>query len=109
MSEKLSIFSRALSSVKGMLNKHFYMFAKDWFICQGEWILSGRDGCCDDSKLVRLYMYGVKCENIGTSRDVFLTQVSDFAVLFGNELDAEASSLGFSESNIMVANTIFIT
>lgn len=34
-------------------------------------------------------MYVVKCENIGQSKDPFLTQVSDFAVLFGNELDAE--------------------
>lgn len=55
---------------------------------QGEWILSGRDGC-DNSKLVRLYMYAVKCVNVGTSKDSFLTQVSDFAVLFGSELDAE--------------------
>ena len=34
-------------------------------------------------------MYAVKCENVGNSKDPFLTQVSDFAVLFGNELDAE--------------------
>lgn len=34
-------------------------------------------------------MYAVKCENVGHSKDPFLTQVSDFAVLFGNELDAE--------------------
>lgn len=34
-------------------------------------------------------MYDVKSENIGHSKDPFLTQVSDFAVLFGNGLDAE--------------------
>lgn len=56
---------------------------------QGEWILSGRD-VCNNSKL-RLFMYDVKCVNIGSSKDPFLTQVSDFAVLFGNELDAEVS------------------
>lgn len=55
---------------------------------QGEWILSGKDAC-NDTKLLHLYMYAVKCENVGQSKDPFLTQVSDFAVLFGNELDAE--------------------
>lgn len=54
---------------------------------QGEWI-SGRD-VCDNSKLHNLYVYSVKCVNFGCSKDPFLTQVSDFAVLFGNELDAE--------------------
>lgn len=34
-------------------------------------------------------MYAMKCENVGHSKDPFLTQVSEFAVLFGNELDAE--------------------
>ncbi|KAH7519383.1 hypothetical protein FEM48_Zijuj08G0030400 [Ziziphus jujuba var. spinosa] len=43
-------------------------------ILQGEWILSGRD-VCDNSKLLRLYMYAVKCVNIGSSKDPFLTQV----------------------------------
>lgn len=57
-------------------------------LLQGEWILSGRD-VCDNSKLLRLYMYAVKCVDIGSSKDPFLTQVSEFAVLFGNELDAE--------------------
>lgn len=38
-------------------------------------------------------MYAVKSENIGHSKDPFLTQVSDFAVLFGNELDAEVAIL----------------
>lgn len=42
-----------------------------------------------DSKLVHVYMYGVKCVDVGSSKDPFLTQVSDFAVLVGNELDAE--------------------
>lgn len=55
---------------------------------QGEWILSGKDAC-NNSKLLHLYMYAVKCENLGHSKDPFLTQVSNFAVLFGNELDAE--------------------
>lgn len=55
---------------------------------QGEWILSGRD-LGSDSKLIHVYMYSVKCVDIGSSKDPFLTQVSDFAVLLGNELDAE--------------------
>ncbi|KAJ4728000.1 Endoribonuclease Dicer-like protein [Melia azedarach] len=61
-------------------------------ILQGEWILSGRDGC-SDSKLLHLYMYSVKCVNSSISKDPFLTQVSDFAVVFGNELDAEVLSM----------------
>lgn len=60
-------------------------------ILKGEWILSGRD-CCDDSEL-HLYMYAVKCVDSGVSKDPFLTQVSDFAVLFGNQLDAEVLSM----------------
>lgn len=66
---------------KGCLNLHF--------VCsQGEWILPGKDEC-DSSKMVNLYMYTVKCVNIGSSKDPFLTQASEFALLLGNELDAE--------------------
>lgn len=61
-------------------------------ILRGEWILSGRD-VCHNSGIFQLYMYAVKCVNIGTSKDPFLTQVSDFAVLFGSELDAEVLSM----------------
>ncbi|KAE8662432.1 Endoribonuclease Dicer-like protein 1 [Hibiscus syriacus] len=61
-------------------------------ILQGDWILSGRDGT-DDSKLLRLYLYTIKCVNNGSSKDSFLTEVSDFAVLFGKELDAEVLSM----------------
>ncbi|PKA46582.1 Endoribonuclease Dicer like 1 [Apostasia shenzhenica] len=61
-------------------------------ILQGEWILSGRDGC-QDSAVFQLYMYAIKSVNIGSSKDPFLSQVSDFAILFGNELDAEVLSM----------------
>lgn len=37
-------------------------------------------------------MYVVKCVNVGSTKDSFLTQVSEFALLFGNELDAEVQS-----------------
>ncbi|KAL0318323.1 UNVERIFIED_CONTAM: Endoribonuclease Dicer1 [Sesamum angustifolium] len=60
-------------------------------ILRGEWILSGKG--CDDSKLFHLYMYSIKCENVGFSKDPLLTQVSEFAILFGNELDAEVLSM----------------
>ncbi|XP_042041645.1 endoribonuclease Dicer homolog 1-like [Salvia splendens] len=60
-------------------------------ILKGEWVLSGRS--CDDSKLFHLYMYSVKCENVGFSKDPLLTLVSDFAILFGNELDSEVLSM----------------
>ncbi|KDP28399.1 hypothetical protein JCGZ_14170 [Jatropha curcas] len=71
-------------------------------ILQGEWILCGRDGC-NSSKLLHLYMYAVKCVNSGTSKDPFLTQVSEFAVLFGNELDAEVLSMSM---DLFIARTI---
>ncbi|GLU00901.1 hypothetical protein SLE2022_182370 [Rubroshorea leprosula] len=61
-------------------------------VLQGEWILCGRE-TCDNSKLLHLYMYSIKCENGGSSKDPFLTNVSDFAVLFGKELDAEVLSM----------------
>ncbi|KAI8537048.1 hypothetical protein RHMOL_Rhmol10G0304500 [Rhododendron molle] len=58
-------------------------------ILQGEWILFGRDAC-NNSKLFHLYMYDISCMDVGSSKDPFLAQASEFAVLFGNELDAEA-------------------
>ncbi|KAK9058908.1 hypothetical protein SSX86_023756 [Deinandra increscens subsp. villosa] len=71
-------------------------------ILQGDWILSGRDEC-DNFKLFRLYMYVVKCVNAGSSKDPFLTQVSEFAVVFGNELDAEVLSMS---TELFVARTM---
>lgn len=41
-------------------------------------------------------MYTVQCVNVGSSKDLFLTQVSNFAVLFGSELDAEVYIFNFS-------------
>ena len=40
-------------------------------------------------------MYAVECVNSGASKDPFLTQVSEFAVIFGNELDAEVTWIFF--------------
>nr|XP_016481139.1 PREDICTED: endoribonuclease Dicer homolog 1 [Nicotiana tabacum] len=71
-------------------------------ILKGEWILSGKDSC-DSSKLVHLYMYAIKCVNIGTSKDPFLTDVSEFAILFGNELDAEVLSMSM---DLFIARTV---
>ncbi|KAL2345968.1 hypothetical protein Fmac_007253 [Flemingia macrophylla] len=71
-------------------------------ILKGEWILSGKDAC-NNSKLFHLHMYAVKCENIGHSKDPFLTQVSNFAVLFGNELDAEVLSMSM---DLFIARTV---
>ncbi|OVA19920.1 Ribonuclease III domain [Macleaya cordata] len=71
-------------------------------ILWGEWILSSRDGY-QNSKMVHLHMYVVKCVNIGASKDPFLSQVSDFAVLFGNELDAEVLSMSM---DLFVARTM---
>lgn len=71
-------------------------------VLQGEWILLGKDGC-NSSRLVHLYMYAVKCVNLGSSKDPFLTQVSDFVVLFGNELDAEVLSISM---DLFIARTM---
>lgn len=43
-------------------------------------------------------MYSVKCENAGSSKDPLLTLVSEFAILFGNELDSEVFYLPFDLS-----------
>ncbi|XP_024996243.1 endoribonuclease Dicer homolog 1 isoform X3 [Cynara cardunculus var. scolymus] len=71
-------------------------------ILQGDWILSGRDEC-DNSNFFPLYMYVVKCLNVGSSKDPFLTQVSEFAVLLGNELDAEVLSMS---TELFIARTM---
>ncbi|CAN0889253.1 Endoribonuclease Dicer homolog 1 [Linum grandiflorum] len=61
-------------------------------ILQGEWILSGKD-LSSETKVFRLYMYAVSSVNSGTSKDPYISQVSEFAVLFGSELDAEVLSM----------------
>ncbi|PSS05105.1 Endoribonuclease [Actinidia chinensis var. chinensis] len=71
-------------------------------ILQGEWILSGRDAC-NNSKLFRLCMYDIECVDVGSSKDPFSTQVSEFTVLFGNELDAEVLSMSM---DLFVARTM---
>ncbi|PAN51890.1 hypothetical protein PAHAL_9G627400 [Panicum hallii] len=71
-------------------------------ILRGEWILSGRDGC-QSSQFIKLYMYSVNCVNIGTSKDPFVTQLSNFALIFGNELDAEVLS---TTMDLFVARTM---
>lgn len=69
--------------VPGILRAPFHLSL------QGDWILSGKD--CEDSKSLHLFLYSIKYENVGLSKDPLLTQVSEFAVLFGNELDEEVS------------------
>ncbi|URE26504.1 hypothetical protein MUK42_18017 [Musa troglodytarum] len=71
-------------------------------ILRGEWILSGSEGC-NSSEFHELHMYAVNCVNVGTSKDPFLAQVSCFAILFGNELDAEVLSMTM---DLFVARTM---
>lgn len=40
---------------------------------------------------VLVFMYKVKCENIGTSKDSLLTETSNFSILVGQELQDEVS------------------
>ncbi|KAM7276037.1 hypothetical protein ACFE04_017903 [Oxalis oulophora] len=70
---------------------------------QGKWILSGKVGENTDGRTVHLHMYTVQCVNSGCSKDPFLTQVSEFALLFGNELDAEVLSMSM---DLFIARTI---
>ncbi|KAH6756960.1 dicer-like 1 [Perilla frutescens var. hirtella] len=76
---------------------------------RGEWVLSGKS--CDDSKSFHLYMYSVTCENVGFSKDPLLTLVSEFAILFGNELDPEVLSMSMdlfiARSLITKASLVF--
>ncbi|KAK8945029.1 hypothetical protein KSP39_PZI007693 [Platanthera zijinensis] len=71
-------------------------------ILQGEWILYGKEGCQNLAEF-QLYMYAVKSSSVGNSKDPFLSQVSDFAILFGNELDAEVLSMSM---DLFVARTM---
>ncbi|KAH9627009.1 hypothetical protein KSS87_020660 [Heliosperma pusillum] len=71
-------------------------------VLQGDWILSGRE-MCDNSKLFHLYMYSVKWEHVGSSKDPFLTQASEYSILFGKELDAEVLSMSM---DLFIARTM---
>ncbi|CAM8960945.1 unnamed protein product [Rhodiola kirilowii] len=71
-------------------------------ILQGDWILSGKEACTH-SKLVHVYMYAVQSVNIGSSNDAFITHVSEFAILFGQELDAEVLSMSV---DLFIARTM---
>ncbi|KAI3983848.1 hypothetical protein MKX01_011556 [Papaver californicum] len=71
-------------------------------ILRGEWILTNKD-TCQNSKMVNLHMYAVKLMDVGSSKDPFLTQVSDFAVLFSSKLDAEVLSMSM---DLFVAKTM---
>ncbi|KAI4385111.1 hypothetical protein MLD38_003171 [Melastoma candidum] len=71
-------------------------------ILRGEWILRGGDNC-SDPELLRLHVYAVSCINMGSSKDPFLTQISDFAILFGNKLDAEVLSMSM---DLFIARTL---
>ncbi|PIN07709.1 dsRNA-specific nuclease Dicer [Handroanthus impetiginosus] len=77
-------------------------------ILRGEWILSGKG--YDETKLFHLYMYSVKCKNAGFSKDPLLTQVSEFAILFGNELDPEVLSMSMDLfiARSMITNTSLV-
>lgn len=71
-------------------------------VLQGQWILSGNNDCYS-SKLIHLYMYAISCSNIGSSKDPFMTNVSEFAVIFGKQLDAEVLSMSM---DLFVARTM---
>jgi endoribonuclease Dicer len=43
---------------------------------------------------VSLFVYKVECENVGFSKDPLLTETSNYAILFGQELNSEVSTSG---------------
>ncbi|XP_059624108.1 endoribonuclease Dicer homolog 1-like isoform X2 [Cornus florida] len=89
--KNLTRMMKEIHSLEPSRHREFY-FEGVANVLQGEWILSGRDGG-NTSKFFHLYVYAVKCINVGSSKDPYLTQVSDFTVLFGSDLDAEVLSM----------------
>lgn len=69
-------------------------------VLRGEWILNKEDS---EQANVLLFMYKIKCENIGFSKDALLTQTFNFALLFGSELDQEVLSMTM---DLFVARTM---
>ncbi|CAM6105698.1 unnamed protein product [Calypogeia fissa] len=72
-------------------------------VLQGDWIKETADGEDANEKTVSLFMYKVECENIGFSKDTLLTETSDFALLFGRELDSEVLTMTM---DLFVARTM---
>ncbi|KAI5062975.1 hypothetical protein GOP47_0021522 [Adiantum capillus-veneris] len=59
-------------------------------VLKGDWILSSKDS---GQSSMLLFMYKIKCENTGFSKDTLLMQTVNFAVMFGTELDPEVLSM----------------
>ncbi|OAE22766.1 hypothetical protein AXG93_2035s1500 [Marchantia polymorpha subsp. ruderalis] len=69
-------------------------------VLQGDWI---KDNLDSEEKTVSLYMYKVACENKGFSKDTLLTETSDFALIFGRQLDSEVLTMSM---DLFVARTM---
>lgn len=69
-------------------------------VLRGDWILMNKESVESN---VHLFFYRIKCENYGFSKDALLTQTSDFALLFGTELDAEILCMAM---DLFVARTM---
>ncbi|KAH7306984.1 hypothetical protein KP509_22G041000 [Ceratopteris richardii] len=67
---------------------------------QGDWILMQKDS--GDANVV-LYMYKIKSENIGFTKDSLLMHPVNFAVMFGTEMDSEILSMSME---LFVARTM---
>lgn len=55
--------------------------------------MADKDPDAKQGSKVLVFMYKVKCDNVGVSKDSLLTETSDFAILVGQELQNEVSSL----------------
>lgn len=59
---------------------------------QGDWIVAGTQRL----EKFSLSFYRVSCKNTGYSKDSLLTEASNFAIVFGQDLDRE---VGGSQSS----------
>ncbi|KAL3683909.1 hypothetical protein R1sor_001931 [Riccia sorocarpa] len=72
-------------------------------ILQGDWI---KEDVGNEDKTFSLFMYKVACENKGFSKDALVMETSDFAVMFGRELDPEVLTMSM---DLFVARTMTTT
>ncbi|KAG0625971.1 hypothetical protein M758_2G092600 [Ceratodon purpureus] len=72
-------------------------------ILRGDWIVADKDPDAKQGSKVLVFMYKVRCENVGISKDSLLTETSDFAILVGQELQDEVLTMTM---DLFVARTM---
>nr|ABV31244.1 dicer-like 1 [Physcomitrium patens] len=72
-------------------------------ILKGDWILADKDPDAKPGSNVLVYVYMVKCENVGFSKDNLLTETSDFVILVGQKLQDQVLDMTM---DLFVARTM---